>query len=213
MPKENKMNDKTDWNEIRFKDWVRVNKVLKHPRYSQMIDRANKEYVAGNLPLPLAQRMEKMEKGLFKIYMQDRRIRKEYKAFLAIKKMVGDENLPYFKTESSVSIIEKEWSNMNSTSEFWVHAIEEVTKQPVMMDTQDCILRKLENKNCKGCNYELNCCKLIHIIMLTHQALTYKPENFFEHIKVQSTVSDMIDVIMEAKTIEEVEKVTRGEME
>jgi hypothetical protein len=102
---------------------------------------------------------------------------------------------------------------MNSTSEFWVHAIEEVTKQPVMMDTQDCILRKLENKNCKGCNYELNCCKLIHIIMLTHQALTYKPENFFEHIKVQSTVSDMIDVIMEAKTIEEVEKVTRGEME
>lgn len=100
---------------------------------------------------------------------------------------------------------------MNSTTEFWIHAIEEVTKQPVMMDTQDCVIRKLEDKNCKGCEHELNCCKLINILLLTHQALTYRPQNFFDHIQTHAITSDMIDTIMGAKTIEEVEQVTRGE--
>jgi len=92
-------------------------------------------------------------------------------------------------------------------SEYWTQAIEELTGEQVMMNTPACVFYKMETHNCKGCSYELNCAKLSNIISIQHHAMNYHPTDFFDHMATNIAVSGMIEDIMSAKTIEEIDAI------
>lgn len=97
--------------------------------------------------------------------------------------------------------------------DFWTQNIEEATHEQIMMNTVDCVLHKMEKKDCKGCAYEVNCAKLSSIIQLQHQLSTYKPKDFADHVNAGMTAADMIELILRADSIERIEKIVRGEKE
>ena len=96
-------------------------------------------------------------------------------------------------------------------TEFWSQTIEETTGEQVMMNTAPCVIYKMEKNNCKDCPYELNCAKLSNIIMVQHHIMAYKPADFLEHIKANMLASAIIEDVMGAKSIEEIDKIVRGE--
>lgn len=98
-------------------------------------------------------------------------------------------------------------------TEFWSQTIEEITGEQVMMNTAPCVTYKMEKNNCKGCLYELNCAKLSSIIMVQHHAIAYKPADFLGHIKANMLASAMMEDIINAKSIEEIDKIILGEKE
>lgn len=63
---------------------------------------------------------------------------------------------------------------------------------PVMSDTLDCILWRLEHRTCGGCPYELGCCKNLILQLL--------------FIIAPPDLPDLIDKIMSAESIEEIKK-------
>ena len=97
--------------------------------------------------------------------------------------------------------------------EFWTQNIEDTSHEQVMMNTSECVIRKLEKGNCKGCSYELNCAKLSSIIIIQNHLMAYKPNDFLDSVKTRLTASDIIESILNAKTPEEIEKIIRGETE
>jgi hypothetical protein len=97
--------------------------------------------------------------------------------------------------------------------EFWSKEIEEKTGEEIMMNTPACIIYKTSNNNCKGCAYELNCAKLSNIIMLQYHLASYKPIDFLDTIKASQQAVAMTTAIMNAKSVDEIEKIIRGEKE
>lgn len=62
----------------------------------------------------------------------------------------------------------------------------------VGLKTDDCVAFKKSHKNCKGCQYELGCSKLVHIMLTTFNQ------------DEQDELDELIDRILAAKTVDEV---------
>lgn len=94
--------------------------------------------------------------------------------------------------------------------EFWTQNIEAATHEQIMMNTVDCVLRKMETKDCKGCPHELNCARLSNIMRVQYQLSSYKSRDFLDHINAGMAAADIIEGIINAKSVEEMECIVRG---
>ena len=94
--------------------------------------------------------------------------------------------------------------------DFWTQNIEAATHEQIMMNTVDCMLYKMEKKDCKGCVHEVNCARLSNIMRLQYQLSTYKPKDFADHVNAGLIAADMIEAIINAKSIEAMECIVRG---
>jgi hypothetical protein len=95
--------------------------------------------------------------------------------------------------------------------EFWEQEIEKATGEEVMMNTPACVVYKTDNNNCRGCSYELNCAKLSNLMMLQCHMSLYKPVDFLDSVKAGQQSSALISDIINAKSVEEIEKIVKGE--
>jgi hypothetical protein len=92
-----------------------------------------------------------------------------------------------------------------NASEFWTEAIEK-TGQAVMLNTPECVIQKMENKNCTNCQYGLGCNKLAAILEIQFQASMYKPKDFEDQLKTNNLIASRIEKILAAKTVEEIKE-------
>ncbi len=77
----------------------------------------------------------------------------------------------------------------------------------VLMDTLKCILWQNGHKNCKGCPSELGCNKFVRIRLLFLTTLTYWPSSFEDFQKMSNRIDELVKMNLNAKTIEELNKV------
>jgi hypothetical protein len=92
-----------------------------------------------------------------------------------------------------------------NASEFWTEAIEK-TGQAVMLNTPDCVIQKMENKNCENCDHRLGCSKLGAILEIQFQASMYKPRDFEDQLKTNNLIATRIEKILATKTVEEIKE-------
>ena len=100
---------------------------------------------------------------------------------------------------------------MSEIAEFWTQTIEQITGKQIMVDTSDCVIWKFDHTNCIGCAHELTCSKLPAIMEIQFQVMNYKPKDFLDQLKTNKQISDMIEKILHAETVEQVHSVL-GEM-
>jgi hypothetical protein len=72
------------------------------------------------------------------------------------------------------------------------------------------VIYKMEKHNCRGCQHELNCARLSNIMHLQYQLASYKPRDFLDHVNAGMSAADMIEAIINAKSVEEIECIIRG---
>ena len=77
----------------------------------------------------------------------------------------------------------------------------------VLIHTQTCVEWKMEHKNCKGCRSSLGCCKSISLMLIAMTPMMYKPNSFEDYERMNQSVEDKMDRILEAKTDDEVKAV------
>ena len=70
-----------------------------------------------------------------------------------------------------------------------------------------CVLWKSEHENCTGCKYELGCCKTVKIMAIMLIPAMYTPTSFADHQAMQDHILKLMDLIIEAKTVEELKLV------
>ena len=95
--------------------------------------------------------------------------------------------------------------------EIWIQEIEKSSGEEIMMNTLPCVIYKTDKDNCRGCSYELNCAKLSACLTLQTQMANYKPKDFLDSVKTGEIATNMIENIVSAKSVPEVEKIMRGE--
>jgi hypothetical protein len=102
---------------------------------------------------------------------------------------------------------------MDLTREYWTNIIEKTTGQEIMMNTSDCVIYKTGKDNCIGCQYELNCAKLSGIMAVVYSMSHYKPRDFSDHFRTEQQAAILIDQIMNASSVEEINKIIGEEKE
>lgn len=73
-------------------------------------------------------------------------------------------------------------------------------------DSDECALYKAEHSNCKGCKYELGCCKLASMGLLATLTTLYEPKSFDDYLQTSGRCSKIMKDIIEAQTTDEVKK-------
>ncbi len=81
--------DKKDW-EVSFENWIRTHKLCNDSRYRAITNRIDNQKEASNI---LLYRRENYAKDFINAYMKDQKIKKEFKTYLAIQKMLGSGGL------------------------------------------------------------------------------------------------------------------------
>jgi len=77
----------------------------------------------------------------------------------------------------------------------------------VEINTSICVLHKAEHENCDGCASELGCAKYVSILGISMTPMLYQPKDFYDYQQMQESIQDKIDVILNAKTADEVKAV------
>ncbi len=70
-----------------------------------------------------------------------------------------------------------------------------------------CVLWKADHENCVGCEYELGCGKVVHLMLVMMMPMQYTPSGFDDYQKMQERIDDLMARAMEAKTIDELKAV------
>lgn len=76
----------------------------------------------------------------------------------------------------------------------------------VALHEPPCVLWKADHENCVGCQYELGCGKVAHILLIIIDP--YEPKDYDDHLKKQRHIFDLTDRTLEAKTPDELHLVT-----
>ena len=77
----------------------------------------------------------------------------------------------------------------------------------VSIDTEECVLWKLEHSNCFGCSSELGCDKVVKLMLLMMLPMTYKPNSFEDFQKMQQRIDELHEQILHSQTKEELDKI------
>ncbi len=91
-----------------------------------------------------------------------------------------------------------------STTEAIKTMVEDIGSNNVAINEPPCMLWKAEHKNCKGCEYEVGCAKVVSILLATMQGAIYTPKDFNDFRAMQVTITKTIESILKSKTSEEV---------
>ncbi len=73
----------------------------------------------------------------------------------------------------------------------------------VAINEPPCVLWKSDHDNCEGCQYELGCGKTVRMLLLMMMPMTYTPKNFADHQAMNNRIQELSDMILKAKTFEE----------
>lgn len=74
----------------------------------------------------------------------------------------------------------------------------------VGIDSDECTLYRTIHENCKGCNYELGCCKLNAIGLLQLVGVTYQSKDFDDFRASLKRTGELIAEVIKAQTVDEV---------
>lgn len=80
----------------------------------------------------------------------------------------------------------------------------EETGAKVGVESDECTLHKTTHENCKGCQYELGCCKHSALGILSLAGARYQAKDFDDSIAALHRVSDLMSEILKAKTTDDV---------
>lgn len=70
-----------------------------------------------------------------------------------------------------------------------------------------CVLWKAEHENCKGCQYELGCGKVVHLMLVSMIPMMYEPRDYEDFAKMENRVQELMDMTLKAKTPDELQAV------
>jgi hypothetical protein len=70
-----------------------------------------------------------------------------------------------------------------------------------------CVEWKLNHESCKGCKYQLGCGKAVHLMGVMLLPMMYEPKNFEDYSKMQNRIQELIEMTLNAKTVEELKGV------
>jgi len=68
-----------------------------------------------------------------------------------------------------------------------------------------CVTWKLDHENCIGCEFEIGCSKLTHIMLVMVGASLYPPTDYESFTKQQNHVRELTEKILTAKTKKQLE--------
>jgi len=96
---------------------------------------------------------------------------------------------------------------MEKNSDMVKEIIKLRTGEEPQIDEPTCVIWKADHENCKGCTSDLACGRLATILLVSFKAAMYEPKNFDDHIRALEYQSNMVDRILDAKTVEEVHSI------
>jgi hypothetical protein len=73
----------------------------------------------------------------------------------------------------------------------------------VGIDTIKCDVWKQHNPNCKGCDCELGCGKVVRLEALAFTSVVYTPTSFLDFQQMHQRILELQELIIEAKTADE----------
>lgn len=94
-----------------------------------------------------------------------------------------------------------------STEKDVIKDLVELSGTPVGMNEPMCIIWKFDHENCKGCPSELGCCKCVKLKYVLFMPLLYHPQNFEDFQKMHTRMQELHQMILDAKSVEEVEEI------
>ena len=80
----------------------------------------------------------------------------------------------------------------------------------VGMNSKDCVIWKLEHKNCKNCPTELGCGKVVRLMSLMLLPSMYQPQSYDDFAQMQNRISELQKKILDAKTVDTLLSIPQG---
>ncbi len=71
----------------------------------------------------------------------------------------------------------------------------------------DCVVWKLNHNNCFGCEYELGCGKLVHLMLVLMLPMVYKPNSYDDFVRMGTRIEELNKLTLDAKTVGELKAV------
>ncbi len=97
-------------------------------------------------------------------------------------------------------------AELNETTGLLIEVIEK-TGAIYAKDTPECIIFLNEHPNCLGCPTKLACDKLLRMMLVTMMPMMYTPKDFDDFQKVHNRVNELTNLILGAKTVDELENI------
>lgn len=79
----------------------------------------------------------------------------------------------------------------------------------VDMGTAKCDSWRMDHPNCHGCPSELGCCKTARLMGIILTPLVYHPKDYQDFQKMNDRIGDLIEKVIKAKTMKELEKLEK----
>ncbi len=74
-------------------------------------------------------------------------------------------------------------------------------------DTPECIIYLSEHSNCIECSTQLGCSKCARLMLVMMIPIMYKAKNFEDFQRISCRVTELMDLILAAKTKEELDAI------
>lgn len=81
--------------------------------------------------------------------------------------------------------------------------------EPVLIRTPTCNQWLAEHENCKDCTSELGCCKSVSLLLVSMTPMMCAHISDAHYETEQASIQDKMDKILAAKTVDEVQAISR----